>query len=889
MKYLLVPLLLLSLNIFPQNFKQVKIYLNGNTVSRIQDAGINLTEFITNKDNSITTFFSDSDFKELAKTGISYEVLIDDWMAYYNNLPKLTPEEKENYLQQSKMDYNVTGFTYGSMGGFYTYQEIIRDLDSMYARYPNIITQKQVIGTSHLGRSIYGVKISDNPNVNENEPGVGFDALVHAREPQSMATLMYFMWYLLENYGVNPEVTYLVNNRQIFCVPVFNPDGYEKNRTTNPSGGGMWRKNRRNNSEVDGVDLNRNFSYMWGYDNNGSSPTPSSETYRGPSAFSEPESQAVRDWIIGKNIGTYFNMHSYQDAILYPWGYINALTPDSETYIEFASDMCALNNYVYGNSSQILGYASNGSVRDWLYGEQTTKGKIYGYTIEIGNAGDNFWPPQSRIFPIAQQNLKSNLYQCQVAGDYVKVTGWQMNPQYLNPGDTITVNSILRNKGLASAHGLTLQLSSLSPDAQVINGSFDVDSVPARSNIISQYPVKIFISPSAPLAQFIPFLVTLSKSGDIINQDTVRMRVGTPIYTFIDNSNTIDSMWLITATPTTPKWESTTTSFFSPPNSYTDSKTGNYVSNATVTLTTKNPIDLAGITNPVFSFKTKHDIELNWDCGIVQVSTNNGSTWTTLGGSLTVPASGSGKQIPAGMPVYEGTRTAWTSEEISLSAYSGSQIKLRFELRTDGSDVRDGWYLDDIGVYYYGIVPVELISFRAETVTGGRKLTWSTVTELNNRGFEIEKSFNGKEWQIVGFIPGSGTTSEKNNYSFTDVTTYEGMINYRLKQLDYDGTFNYSAVIESDGIFNREYTLAQNYPNPFNPMTTIEFNLPDEDKVTLKIYDLRGSQIATLLNENRPAGRHTVEFDASKFSSGVYFYQLNSGGKLLTRKMMILK
>jgi murein tripeptide amidase MpaA len=97
---------------------------------------------------------------------------------------------------------------------------------------------------------------------------------------------MYYMWYLLENYGTDPEATYLVDNREMYFVPCFNPDGYEYNRQTDPNGGGMWRKNRRNNGGSYGVDLNRNFGYMWGYDDLGSSPIPSSETYRGPSAFS---------------------------------------------------------------------------------------------------------------------------------------------------------------------------------------------------------------------------------------------------------------------------------------------------------------------------------------------------------------------------------------------------------------------------------------------------------------------------------------------------------------------------------------------------------------------------------------------------------------------------
>ncbi len=212
---------------------------------------------------------------------MNYEILINDWKAYYHSLPKLTEAEKEMVKIKSAQDFGVTGFGFGSMGGYYTLAEIEADLDEMFQLYPSLITQKFSIGTSIEGRTIWAVKISDNPNISENEPAVGFDALVHAREPQSMATQMYFMWYLLENYGTDPEATYLVNNREIYCVPCFNPDGYEYNRQTDPNGGGYWRKNRRDNGGgCYGIDLNRNFGYMWGYDNIGSSPDPCSETYQ---------------------------------------------------------------------------------------------------------------------------------------------------------------------------------------------------------------------------------------------------------------------------------------------------------------------------------------------------------------------------------------------------------------------------------------------------------------------------------------------------------------------------------------------------------------------------------------------------------------------------------
>ncbi|HLG32838.1 MAG TPA: M14 family metallopeptidase, partial [Ignavibacteriaceae bacterium] len=312
MKTIFLLLFVLSVSTSAQNFKKIKLFINNDLdLQKVFSLQIDLEHSIPDKDGGTVFFVDENDFQAIVNSGLGFEILIDDWKTYYASQPTLTETEKEFIRIESNQSFGVSGFDFGSMGGYYTFDEIAADLDEMVKNYPNLITQKFSIGTSVEGRTIWAIKISDNPNVNENEPAVGFDALVHAREPQSMATLMYFMWYLLENYGSDPEVTYLVNNREIYCVPCFNPDGYEYNRQTDPGGGGMWRKNRRNNGTCYGIDLNRNFSYQWGYDNIGSSPDPCDQTYRGTAAFSEPEAQAVRDMAILKNYGTHFNMHSY--------------------------------------------------------------------------------------------------------------------------------------------------------------------------------------------------------------------------------------------------------------------------------------------------------------------------------------------------------------------------------------------------------------------------------------------------------------------------------------------------------------------------------------------------------------------------------------------------
>jgi hypothetical protein len=229
-------------------------------------------------------------------------------------------------------------------------------------------------------------------------------------------------------------------------------------RQTDPNGGGYWRKNRRNNGGgCYGIDLNRNFGYMWGYDNLGSSPDPCDETYRGASAFSEPESQAIRDLAIQKNYNTHFNMHTYGGYILYPWGYIDEATPDSLAYIEFAALLTSHSGYAFGSGGQLLGYNSNGSIRDWMYGEQTLKNKTFGCTIEIG---DDFWPQQSQIYPIAQQNLRTMIYQSFLAGEYIHLADANFDKEYFLPSDFIQLSPEYKNIGLATAYNLHFELSS---------------------------------------------------------------------------------------------------------------------------------------------------------------------------------------------------------------------------------------------------------------------------------------------------------------------------------------------------------------------------------------------------------------------------------------------
>ena len=190
-----------------------------------------------------------------------------------------------------------------------------------------------------------------------------------------------------------------------------------------------------------------------------------------------------------------------------------------------------------------------------------------------------------------------------------------------------------------------------------------------------------------------------------------------------------------------------------------------------------------------------------------------------------------------------------------------------------------------------GTIPVEFISFTCTAVQHRVKLEWSTASELNNLGFEIERSNDGNNYSMVGFVEGHGTSSETNYYSYTDTPDHSGKqkIYYRLKQVDFDGTFCYSKVINVESGLPVEFTLSQNYPNPFNPSTIIEFALPYDGFVDLKVYNLMGESIEVLVQEQKNAGGYKVTFDASDLPSGVYFYTLRSGDFVITKKMLLTK
>lgn len=322
---------------------------------------------------------------------------------------------QQNLITRFARDVNADG----DLGSYHTYAEMVSELQQIAAAYPNI-TRLVDIGDSWektqglADRDIWALKISDQPNADDvSEPDVLIMGCHHARELITVEIPLALAALLTQNYANGGILQALVNAREIWIVPMVNPDGHVYVETTDP----MWRKNRNTNGYeapiLQGVDLNRNYGYMWGYDDVGSSPFPASESYRGSAAFSEPETRAIRDLVEAHNFTFSLSYHSYGDLFLFPWGYQPLDTPDDPVFNFLGRVYSLFNGYTYGNILDGLMYTTNGDTDDWMYGEQSSKDKVFGVTVEVG---DEFQPPSSEVPTLVNENLAPALMMIYLAG-----------------------------------------------------------------------------------------------------------------------------------------------------------------------------------------------------------------------------------------------------------------------------------------------------------------------------------------------------------------------------------------------------------------------------------------------------------------------------------------
>jgi len=770
-----------------EKYSKVKVFSKSETdMKRINESGLFFDHAEIIAGEYLETWLSETEINMLKKSGIAYEIVINDWSKYYSELPKMSEQEMRDEIQKSIQENNVSHSIYGSMGGYLTFAEVVNKLDSMRLEYPNLISTKFSIGNTFENRSMWTVRVSNSPDAPTGRAEIWFHSLIHAREPMSMEQNIYFIYWLLENYNIDPIATYILRNREIYFTPVFNPDGYEYNRSTNPTGGGFWRKNRKLNSGTTyGVDLNRNYGpyAFWNSTNNGSSTDPTSDTYRGISPFSEPETQNAMNFVNSRNFKGILSYHTFGNYLIRPWGYVDSPTPDEHIFQSFSEDMALDNHFTLGRSNQTVNYGVRGVTDDWYYSDSGHTRAI-AMTPEVGTGTDGFWPIQSRIVLLAKSTLSQNVYFALSCGAFVAPTKTVLSKEQYAQGETGSLKLYFKNKGLLNASNVKIELTSQNSLLNIQTNSFSYSSI--ASFVRDSLNFNFTVAANAPLNGSIKstLKIKLNDTNTVYIQD-VYIPVGTGNVLLSDSAENGLSRWTSVG-----GWGLTTSQSYSPSNSFADSPTGNYSNTTTRSLTLTTPLNVSATPVVILSYWYKHSID-TLDNAYIDVSNDNGVTWRSA-------------------RFFNKVVSAWTKDILDISSLAGgsTNLKIRFSMVSNGTVTADGIFIDN----------VKLVSYNS-TPTG---ITTNTEIPL-------------------------------------------------------------------------KFSLSQNYPNPFNPNTMINYELAFSSIVKLKVYDILGKEVISLVNEKQNAGKYSVSFNGSNLSSGLYYYKLESGSPsengyfIDTKKMILIK
>ncbi len=658
-----------GMNSQEETYSKVAVDINDTSViQQLVELGMAIDHFEYNKDNSISFYVTQNELQTLTNERISFNIEIDDYAIFYNEQSELDQKNLTNIVRGSEV---ANGFDLGSMGGFYTFDEVVEKLDEMKLNFPNLITTKESIGISMEGRNIWMVKISDNPAIDEDEPVAYFDALHHAREPLAMAVTINYMFWLLEHYETDEQVKYMIDHRELYFVPVVNPDGYEFNKETNPNGGGLWRKNRNpNDGTCIGVDLNRNYSFAYANDNSCSSPDPCSGIYRGDGPFSELETTAIRDFMTLISPKTAFSTHSTAGSYLMPYGF-DTSPPEFGIYSEWASAFLSKNDYPYGVTYQMLGYTSCGTTRDFLHSEG-----IYGWTPEIDGSG--FWPPQSTIFDLVDENVYPLFYQSWIAGAFVDIQSHQLIGNAI-PGEAFSLIVEAKNVGVgAIADNVTIMVEA-STTGITISEPVNYGAIDIRTRVNNEnQPFIITVDTDFEETSF-DLKVTIFQDGVLNDELEIPVFIGEKEVLYFDDAESGASNW--SATGNGILWSVVSDDAYSGTSCFGDSNGGNGMNNTINYFELNENFDLSETHSPFVSFIAKHSIEEE-DIVNFQLSIDEGANWETL---------------------LEFTKNeTWLPYSVNLQQYAEeTSVIFRFMMVTDTFIPADGFYFDDFELVNY--------------------------------------------------------------------------------------------------------------------------------------------------------------------------------------------
>ena len=686
-KIITFTLLLLSGLVFGQEqYSKARIWADASGLQQLAELGLAVDHGVFKKNTYIISDFSTTGLEKAKAAGFQVDILIEDVKKHYTSAEyqNQAPVKNATCPDEEGSSYNPavpSNFQLGTMAGFYTYQEFLDEIDAMASQYPNLISARAPISDTltHEGRPIYFTKISNDPNVDQGKPRVLFSAIHHAREPGSLTQTIFYMWYLLENYGTDPEVTYLVDNLEMMFIPVVNPDGYIHNVVNDPNGGGMHRKNKNPNvgNQNPGVDLNRNYSYQWGTtgvdlgDQN-------SDVYPGSGAFSEPETQNMKKVAETWNISLAHNSHTHGALHLYPIGATSQEFAADDSYFNaICSHQVKYNGYDAIKSSGL--YPASGDSDDYMYKDEN----IFAMTPEVGFNG--FWPPQSIITSDCIDMLFMNLTLSHLALVYGVTTNL----------DVVSTINDMSGDFNYEIQRLGLQAGSLTVSVDPINGIQSVGTQDVYNLQLEETQtgaISYQLDPAIQYGDEIKY-VLVTDNGSWQHRDTIVKTFGSATLQFSDPAATLDN-W-------TGDWALTTEDFYSADYSFTDSPNDDYSSSTFSEFVFNNTVDLTDATAAAVRFRAKWNIENNWDYAQFQVSTNNGNSWAAQCGRYTNPgAQNQGDPQPIGDPLYDGVQNDWVLEDINLSDYLGEEVMFRFILVTDNFVQEDGYYFDDFEILY---------------------------------------------------------------------------------------------------------------------------------------------------------------------------------------------
>lgn len=855
---------------------------------------------------------------------------------------------------------------------YYSLTEFHDFLQTTQNQYPNLCQLVQY-GTSIQNRPLYAMKISDNVAQNEAEPEVKLIANIHGDEPIGYDLMIRTIDLLTSEYGTNPRITDIVNNTELWIIPMMNPDGYANGYRYNAAG----------------VDLNRNF------------PMPNGITNPDGNAHA-PENLAMMDFSNQHNFVCGINFHSGSLVFNYPWDYTYALTPDDEmiidmslTYAQHNLPMYNSNEFAQGITNGAAWYVITGSMQDWNYGFTNN----IEFTAELSYTK---WPPASTLDSYWANNQESILSFIEYAQNGLKgsVTNSSGNPiaatisvqdnskdikndplvgdyhRLLLPGTYLvtasadayipqTVEITVPAQGHIT-HNFTLESASMLLLSGLVR---DLDGYPVNNAQVTLYTDPAVQTTTDSDGQFIlpdtyegdyQFQVSSAQHGIFQSLLKVRLENGRSLVfvlgdkVFADDFEDGLGLWIATGT-----WgiiQEGTNSVL------TDSPAGNYGNNVNKSIRTAEAINLSTIQKPLLSFKARWNLETGYDYVYVEASAN-GSNWTQLTG-------------------FTGHQNEYLQQVLPLDAYSGGNLHLRFRLRSDQYQTADGIYIDDVVVSgwdstrpLYGDVngdkvinsrdiyavlnhavghslpPAMLIAADTDQDSGVNTLDAShiqsyilnpdfrfpvqtlvpytlpevtfpidlddqhlsldlqTATELKSLYLDIPFAIDSVIFEMMD--------GPRNDELFHMVTGDDGkiamvaqtfpiylgidlidnstefvipaQINGHLRDLPVSSTSS-----EDESIPPLPLSLRQNYPNPFNPHTQISFYLPEGAAATLKIYNLKGQLIKTLIDKKLAPGEHSFTWDGQnsegeQVSTGIYLYRLQTPQHNITRKMVLSK